>query len=123
MKPVWITGAGGLIGHHLIQTATPFVPRWQARALTRPQLDLLDFPAVRNAFQEHEPAAIIHCAALSKSPDCQANPALARKINVDATALLAELAANIPFVFFSSDLVFDGQKGNYVETDTVGPLS
>jgi dTDP-4-dehydrorhamnose reductase len=50
-------------------------------------------------------------------------PELARRINVDSTALLAELAANIPFVLFSSDLVFDGRKGNYVETDPVGPLS
>lgn len=123
-KPiVWITGAGGLIGHHFVQTAAQFAPRWQARGLTRQQLDLVDFDAVRKAFREQKPAAIIHCAALSKSPDCQANPALARKINVEATTLLAELAADIPFVFFSSDLVFDGRKGNYVETDPVGPLS
>lgn len=60
---------------------------------------------------------------MSKSPDCQANPSLARKINVEVTALLAELATDLPFIFFSSDLVFDGQKGNYVETDHLGPLS
>jgi dTDP-4-dehydrorhamnose reductase len=123
-KPVvWITGAGGLIGHHLDQTAPQFAPRWQARGLTRQQLDLLDFTAVRRAFHEQRPAAIIHCAALSKSPDCQAQPELAHRINVEATALLAELAADIPFIFFSSDLVFDGQKGYYVESDPVGPLS
>lgn len=120
---VWITGAGGLIGDHLVQTAPAFAPQWQARGLTRPQLDLLDFDAVRTSFRAQQPAAIIHCAAMSKSPDCQANPALAHQINVEATALLAELAADIPLIFFSSDLVFDGQKGNYVETDPVGPLS
>lgn len=60
---------------------------------------------------------------MSKSPDCQAQPELAHKVNVEATALLAELAADIPFVFFSSDLVFDGRKGNYTETDPVGALS
>ena len=36
--------------------------------------------------------------------------------------MLAELAAEIPFVFFSTDLVFDGRKGNYAETDAVNPL-
>jgi dTDP-4-dehydrorhamnose reductase len=48
---------------------------------------------------------------------------LARHINVKATALLAELAAEIPFLFFSSDQVFDGAKGWYVETDLVNPLN
>ena len=36
--------------------------------------------------------------------------------------MLAELAAEVQFVFFSTDLVFDGRKGNYVETDTPNPL-
>ena len=44
----------------------------------------------------------------SRSPACQENPALARKLNVDATACLAGLAADIPFILFSSDLVFWG---------------
>ena len=60
---------------------------------------------------------------MSKSPECQANPELARKVNVEATALLAELARDIPFIFFSTDMVFDGMQGNYRETDAVNPLS
>jgi dTDP-4-dehydrorhamnose reductase len=62
---------------------------------------------------------------MSKTPDCQANPAQARRINVEATARLAALAAEAEaeFIFFSTDLVFDGRKGNYVETDAVNPLS
>jgi dTDP-4-dehydrorhamnose reductase len=43
-------------------------------------------------------------------------------VNVDTTARLTGLAADIPFVFFSTDLVFDGRKGNYSETDAVNPL-
>jgi dTDP-4-dehydrorhamnose reductase len=54
--------------------------------------------------------------------EAQKNPALARRVNVDATKLLAELAAEIPFVFFSTDLVFDGCKGNYTEADATNPL-
>ena len=60
---------------------------------------------------------------MTKPPECQSNPASARRVNVETTALLAELAANIPFVFISTDLVFDGRKGNYIETDPVNPLS
>lgn len=120
---VWITGAGGLIGSYLVALAPQFVPQFRAIGLTRDSLDLLDSAAVGRVFDEQKPAAIIHCAAISKSPDCQSNPALARKTNVEVTALLAELAADIPFLFFSTDLVFNGRKGNYVETDAVEPLS
>ena len=37
--------------------------------------------------------------------------------------MLAELAAEIPFFFLSTDLVFDGQTGNYDESAPVNPLS
>jgi dTDP-4-dehydrorhamnose reductase len=60
---------------------------------------------------------------MTKSPDCQAHPAEARRANVDATRHLAALAAGIPFVFFSTDLVFDGRQGNYDESAAVNPLS
>ena len=122
-KPlVWITGANGLIGNYLVQTAPRFAPRWRLRALTRADFDLLDFAAVERAFAKDQPSLIIHCAAISTLAEAQKNPAFARRVNVEATKLLAELAAKIPFVFFSTDLVFDGRKGNYTETDAVNPL-
>ena len=120
---VWITGAGGLIGNYLLQLAPQFAQNHCAVGLTRATLDLLNSAAVRRAFHEQQPAAIIHCAAMTKPPDCQTNPSLARKSNIESTALLAELAADIPFIFFSTDLVFDGRKGNYAETDSANPLS
>ena len=46
-----------------------------------------------------------------------------RQINVEATQRLAELAHDIPFVFLSSDQVFDGTQGGYVESDQVNPLN
>jgi dTDP-4-dehydrorhamnose reductase len=122
-KPLaWITGANGLIGNYLVQTAPRFAPRWRVCVLTRDQLDLLDFDAVRRAFCDDQPQLIVHCAAVSTVAAAQSNPDLARRVNVDVTALLAGLAADIPFVFFSSDLVFDGRKGNYSEADAVNPI-
>lgn len=123
-KPIaWISGAGGLIGNYLVKSAKRFAPEWHVGGLTRAELDLLDFDAVRRAFAEQQPQLIIHCAAMSKSPECQAKPELARRINVDATTVLAELAAAIPFVFFSTDLVFDGKTGSYHESSPVNALS
>ena len=120
---VWVTGAGGLIGHQLVELAACFAPGMKIIGLTRAQLDLTDHAAVTRAFREQRPSLVIHCAAMSKSPACQADPARAKLVNVEVTRHLAELAEEIPFIFFSTDLVFDGRQGNYVETDAPNPLS
>jgi len=122
-RPAWITGAGGLIGSHLARTDSTFRQRWRAIPLTHASLDLGDDAAVRAAFEHDQPELIIHCAALSKPTDCEQDPARARKLNVEATARLAELAANCALIFFSTDLVFDGRAGNYDEAAPVNPLS
>jgi dTDP-4-dehydrorhamnose reductase len=118
----WITGAGGLIGRHLLDAAPRCAPNWRAVGLTRDQLDLSDFTAVSRRFDHDRPALIVHCAALSRSAACETNPVLARRLNVELTAHLAGLAREIPFVFFSTDLVFDGRKAPYQEPDPVQPL-
>jgi dTDP-4-dehydrorhamnose reductase len=123
MRPlVWITGANGLIGNYLVQTAPRFAPRWRVRGLARNDFDLLDFKTVEREFKKDQPRIIIHCAAISVVAEAQKNPALAKKINVEATKFLAELATEIPFVFFSTDLIFDGRQGNYSENDLPNPL-
>ncbi len=124
IKPLaWITGANGLIGNHLVQTAPEFAPHWRVRALTRVDFDLLDFAAVEREFKKDRPQLIVHCAAITNVADAQKNPGLAQRVNVETTKQLAELAAEIPFIFFSTDLIFDGRKGNYVETDVANPIT
>jgi len=115
---VWITGTAGLLGHNLLR----FAPPVRTVGLNRETIELTDFAAVEGRFRQDRPTLVIHCAAMSRTPDCQANPALARKINVDVTRHLAGLAGNVDFIFFSSDQVFDGRKGNYIESDAPNPL-
>jgi len=118
----WITGGNGLIGSCLFQNASRAGLHSRVRALRRADFDLLDFAAVEREFAKDQPQLIIHCAAITVVADAQKNPQLARKVNVGVTKFLAEMAAGIPFVFFSTDLVFDGRKGNYTETDATNPL-
>lgn len=119
----WVTGAGGLIGSYLVRTAPRWAPRWDVFPLTRDALDLTDQQAVRSLWRSRTPQLVIHCAAVSRPATCQHDPSLTRRINVDTTTSLASLAAEIPFIFFSSDQVFDGTKGWYVETDDVNPVN
>lgn len=118
----WITGAGGLIGSHLVHSAPPYASRWQVVGLNRAQLELTDRDAVYRRFEAERPALIIHCAAISRSTTCETEPELARRNNVEVTTQLAELACGIPLVFFSTDLVFDGRQGNYRESDPPQPM-
>ncbi|HEY3760803.1 MAG TPA: SDR family oxidoreductase [Verrucomicrobiae bacterium] len=122
-KLAWITGANGLIGNYFVQTAAKFASQWRVRGLTREQFDLLDFSTVEREFKKDRPQLVIHCAAIPTVSGALADPALARRINVDATKTLVDLAVDIPFVFLSTDFVFDGKKGGYVETDPVNPIS
>jgi dTDP-4-dehydrorhamnose reductase len=122
-KIAWITGAHGLIGNELVQSASRFSNGLATRGLARDTVDLLDHRAVTDLFHRERPALVIHCAAISRSPVCDADPKLAHRTNVELTGQLAELASEIPFVFFSTDLIFDGTKGAYVEEDPPNPLS
>jgi dTDP-4-dehydrorhamnose reductase len=122
MKTAWITGANGLIGNYLVRTAQQFGPQWQVRALTRAQFDILDFTGAEREFMKDCPELVIHCAAVSTPAEAQKNPLLAKRVNVEATKFLAELAGEIQIIFFSTDLVFDGRKGNYNEADKPNPL-
>lgn len=123
--PVWVTGAGGLIGGECVRVGSRLKGPTSdpVTGLRRTDLDLTDFAAVERRFSQERPSAVIHCAAMSKSPACQRDPGAARLNNIEVTRHLASLAAGVPFVFFSTDLVFDGRKGLYDEADAVNPLS
>ncbi len=123
-KPlVWITGAGGLIGSHLARTAAQHAPQWNVSPLTRDVVDLCDQAAVTRLFATEQPRLIIHCAAMSRIADWDVNPELAEAVNVHATRHLCELGTEIPLLFLSTDLAFDGLKGRYVEDDPVSPVN
>jgi dTDP-4-dehydrorhamnose reductase len=65
---------------------------------------------------------ILHAAAWTDVDGAEADPQDAAAVNVGGTRHVAELA--VPFVYFSSDYVFDGRKrAPYVESDAPNPLS
>jgi dTDP-4-dehydrorhamnose reductase len=91
--------------------------------VARADVDLTNFEAVARLWSTLKPSAVIHCAALSRTKDCERDPALARLVNVSVTEYLSKLAQNIPFLFLSSGEVFNGQKGWYKETDDATPIN
>lgn len=118
-----VTGAAGLIGQYVVKAAPRWAPEWEVHGFTRTDLDLTDFSAVERTWRSIKPDLVIHCAALSRTKDCEQDPQLARRINVEATAHLAHLSKNISFIFLSSGEVFDGRRGWYREGDEAIPIN
>jgi dTDP-4-dehydrorhamnose reductase len=88
-------------------------------------VDLCNLEAVRGLLDQWQPDAIIHTAAQARPAICQREPEATRRINVDVPRAIAALCAesSIPFVFTSTDQVFDGLNAPYRETDLVSPVS
>jgi len=124
VKPVVVvTGAGGLIGQYLVRTAPRWAPDWEVRGLTRRDLELTQVPAVETMWETLNPHAVIHCAALSRTKDCEQDPGAARLANVLVTTHLSTLSRDVPFIFLSSGEVFDGRRGWYEEADEAVPIN
>ena len=132
MKRVFVTGASGFLGWNFCRAA---VSHFETFGLFGRQLikiegvktlgcDLTDFHALKKTLAEIEPDAIVHTAALANPNLCQTQPQTSYRINVEASQNIAGLCADrqIPCLYTSSDLVFDGRKPPYVETDPVSPV-
>jgi dTDP-4-dehydrorhamnose reductase len=69
-----------------------------------------------------EPALVLHAAAWTDVDGAEGDPDGALAVNEGGTANVAALGA--PVVYYSTDYVFDGTKGEpYVESDRPAPLS
>jgi dTDP-4-dehydrorhamnose reductase len=127
-----VTGATGLLGGYLLRELRgESVVAWSGSQQTTvlgellTRVDITDPAATAAAFREAAPDAVIHAAAVARVDECRRDPDKARCVNTDASWHLAELAAGraIPFVFVSTDLVFDGERGHYSEADEPNPLT
>jgi dTDP-4-dehydrorhamnose reductase len=118
-----ITGAAGLIGQYLVKTTSRWASGWDVQGLSRAELELTEKSHLEARIHALKPDLLIHCAALSRTKDCEQNPDEARRVNVEVTAHLAQLSRDIPFIFLSSGEVFDGKTGWYGETDEPNPIN
>ncbi len=128
-----MTGGSGLVGGNLCALARD---GWQVTGTylsTRPNLegvdwrevDVGDAGAVGALMSEIRPDLVVHTAALADIDACERDPQTAWRSNVLGTANVAKEAERIGarLVHMSTSNVFDGEKGDYVESDPMAGTS
>jgi dTDP-4-dehydrorhamnose reductase len=129
-----VTGASGLLGlnlgllaQHLGYEVVGLVHSHQLQGVPFKieAVNLLETPKALDAIKGLHPDAIIHCAAIANLHQAEKFPDLAQTLNADVPGELAGAAFDwgVPFLHISTDAIFDGEKGAYVETDPPNPLS
>jgi len=131
---ILVTGASGLLGASLVSLAQAQGREVVGLYHRHPvhiegvkllAADLSEQAEVRRIFQELKPATVVHCAAATDVDWCEGHPDEADRINVMVPATIARIssACNARLLYISTDSVFDGERGNYAETDTPGPVN
>jgi dTDP-4-dehydrorhamnose reductase len=127
-----ITGASGLLGLNLALYAGgahDIVGVDRNTLASAPfkviKADLLAPRALQQVLIESKPDVVFNCAALANIDECENDPELARRMNAELPAQLADACARrkVRLVHISTDAVFDGQKASYYsEGDAATPI-
>lgn len=130
-KKIIIFGGSGFVGGNLTDVARR--QNWEVFiADSRPgvhaewlPVDITDPQSVKSVFAAVSPDAVVNVAAIADVDLAEQKKDLAYQVNVAGARSVAENCAErgIPYVYFSSDAVFDGEKRRYTEEDEVGPTN
>lgn len=111
---ILLTGSTGVLGQELQKHIECWAP-------TRKEVDinipLGEANKIIASFSEIK--LIVHCAAFTDLVRAEKEKELAYQTNVIGTRNLASLG--IPIIYISTEYVFDGLKGDYVEEDYPNP--
>lgn len=122
-----LTGATGYVGRRL---AVGLSGAWRVFRASRTtagegalDLNLADSDSIRRAFDAAAPQVVVHAGGEADPDACERDPDRAKRVNVDAVKTLGMLcgAAGTRLIHFSTDLVFDGERGWYTEDDVPNP--
>ena len=90
------------------------------------EMDITSYNSIKKYLTKAKPTTIIHCAALSRPMDIH-DKEISQSININiiGTANLVRFCSekNIKFIYFSTNYVYPGLKGNYKEHEPLLPYN
>jgi dTDP-4-dehydrorhamnose reductase len=136
---VLVLGATGMLGHKLMQrmqdavevagtirTNEPGAALKRALPAVRfyPNVAAEDVPSLKHAIQDWRADVVVNCIGIIKQTAAAADPIESISTNALLPHRLARLAAErgAKLIQFSTDCVFSGRQGNYVEGDPADPV-
>lgn len=133
MTRILILGVSGMLGNAMLRVMAEGGAAWgtarseRAKAHFAPALaeriitgvDVENVDALASVFAQVKPNVVINCIGLVKQLQAADNPLAALPINALLPHRLARLCAMMEarLVHVSTDCVFNGAKGNYLESD------
>jgi dTDP-4-dehydrorhamnose reductase len=120
-KKIFITGGSGRMGSVLIPLLRDV--GWTLEAPSSSGMNILEPEVLSQFLEAFQPSVVLHLAAYTDVARAEKDKDLCWKINVEGTRNVARAASQVGarMVHISSDYVFDGERGNYLETDTPNP--
>ena len=122
IKKILVTGADGRFGSILktIKTNKKFI------FTSRKQLNILSTKSILKNIKKFKPNYILHLAGLSRPMSIHEKKLVKSiELNIIGTCNLVKEASkmNIKLIYFSTNYVYPGIKGNYSEHDPVLPIN
>tara|TARA_Y100001970_G_scaffold22863_1_gene26535 strand:+ start:3412 stop:4128 length:717 start_codon:yes stop_codon:yes gene_type:complete len=121
-KKIVISGGSGRFGTYLKKIRTKhklFFP-------SKKQLDILNKKSIYKYLKKNKPEILIHLAGLSRPMNIHEKDVIKSiNLNIIGTANITMVCStlNIKLIYFSTNYVYPGKRGNYRETDPLLPVN
>jgi dTDP-4-dehydrorhamnose reductase len=130
LERILVTGASGLLGRPLVTILSKkheVIPTHHAHTIQPNSLriNVDDRDMVFKTLRDFRPAVVVHAAAETNVDKCETNKELAWRINAEGTRNVAQACVRIgaKLIYISTDYVFDGNRGFYIEEDKPNPIN
>lgn len=89
------------------------------------KMDIRNIESVENVVKKINPDLIINCAALTDIDNIERDSKNAYEVNAYGAENISKIASKYSkrLIHISTDSVFDGKKGNYLESDKPNPIN
>lgn len=120
---VLVIGSKGQVGTCLMESGPSY--KLDMIGYDLPEIDITSPDSVKSKFDEANPDLVINAAAFTAVDKAEEEVELSYQVNDKGTENLADACEvrDIPFFHISTDYVFDGEEGMYIEDSLVNPQS